>query len=203
MRARLGFASTFLAVSLLSADAAADLVVAAPSSTSTSSSASSSRSASAHDPEFYGWVNMAVGGAGATSLLGLAALLSLDGGGGSDAGAGTAGAVALGTYLLGGPIVHVVHDRWGKAFGALGLLAGLPATGALIGYGASDGCSGDSCREDAAVWGGIAGGLAAPIVDGLALGWASKGDTGVAAAPVLPFAMPQRGGAIVGVGGVF
>jgi hypothetical protein len=38
------------------------------------------------------------------------------------------------TYVLGGPIVHVTHGRWGAAAGSLALRVGLPVAFALLGH---------------------------------------------------------------------
>jgi hypothetical protein len=203
MRVPLGLATATLVASL-SSPAAADLVVAGGSSRSSSLSSSSrpSSSSASSRTEFYGWINILVGELGVGSAIGIAALSSLSaGGGGRDAGevAALGGAV----YLFGGPVVHTVKDDFPKALGAFGLLVGLPVTGALIGYGASSGCSADDCRGEAAVWGGVTGAVLAPLVDGLALGWKSERSERASAPAVMPFAMPVAGGATAGIAGAF
>lgn len=124
---------------------------------------------------FYGWQNMLVEGLGATSvaLLGVA---SLDGSSrsGDFALAGGLGAIA---YFGGGVVVHLVHDNLEKAVGSLGFTIGLPATGALIGLAAGEaGCAPreEGCAETPAAWGALIGVLAAPVFDGLILGWEKK-----------------------------
>lgn len=180
---------------------------AAPTYSAVSAPGRMSTSGATHT--FYGWQNIAVGGAGASGLLGLGLLASLDGGGGGgDEGLGLAGAVAGLTYLLGGLIVHSVHGHWEKGLGAAAILLATPATGALIGWGASAGCEGLDCRANGAVWGAVTGMMAAPLIDGLSLGWERKGGTAagpsnVAAAPtILPSVTPLReGGVVLTLGG--
>lgn len=41
--------------------------------------------------------------------------------------------VGVGGYLLGAPIIHAAHDRWGIAAASLGLRVGLPIVGAMAG----------------------------------------------------------------------
>jgi hypothetical protein len=185
-------------VALTSAPASAQLVAASSSSSAARSSSSSASSGT----EFYGWINILVGEIGVGSALGIAALSSLSAnGGGRDAGeiAALGGAI----YLFGGPVVHTVQDDFPKALGAFGLLVGLPATGALIGYGASSGCTSEDCRAEGAVWGAVTGAVLAPLVDGLALGWKSGRAEQAAAPAVMPYAMPVAGGATVGIAGAF
>jgi hypothetical protein len=71
------------------------------------------------------------------------------------------GAVAIATYVLGGPIVHASHGRWGAAAGSLALRVGLPVTFALIGHEL------DQCKasDDSDVCG--AGGPALGLVLGI------------------------------------
>lgn len=159
---------------------------------------------------FYGWQVMAVEGAGAT-VVGLVGLTGATktGGGGSDDGLALAATAGLVVYAGGGFVVHLVHDNVGKAFGSLGFTIGLPLTGLAIGAGAdAASCSpdpGDDCAEDGMIWGAIAGVLAAPLVDGLVLGWEKKHGA-VRDVPVgflVPYAAPTAGGAVVGVSGAF
>jgi hypothetical protein len=184
-------------VASLSSPASAELVVASPSSGSsgTSSSGASSRT------EFYGWVNILVGELGLGSALGVAALSSLSSGGGGRDG-GELAALGGAIYLFGGPVVHTVKGDFFKGLGAFGLLVGPPATGALIGYGASSGCTGHDCRGEATVWGGVTGAVLAPLVDGLALGWESERSQH-ALPTVMPYASPVAGGATVVIAGAF
>lgn len=50
--------------------------------------------------------------------------------------------IGLGGLALGGPAVHLVHDRPGTALGSLGLRLGLPVLGAVVGHTAAG-----TCRE--------------------------------------------------------
>ena len=79
-------------------------------------------------------------------------------------GAATGGAATFG-WLASGAIVHFAHGQTGKGLGSIGLRAGLPLAGILIGAGASSGCSGDFCQLGGAVVGGLAGVVTAEIID--------------------------------------
>jgi hypothetical protein len=87
----------------------------------------------------------------------------------------------LGTYALGGPIIHFAHKQPTRGFGSFGLRVGLPLVGISIGVGLAAGCgSGEGsewCAVGAIIFGGvIAGGgaLTAMIVDDSILGKAPK-----------------------------
>ncbi len=163
---------------------------------------SAGRSSPSSRTEFYGWGNILVGELGLGSAVAIVALSSGSRGGGNDAGgyAGLSGAL----YLFGGPILHAIEgDCCAKSLGAFGLLVGLPATGALIGYGASSGCESDDCGGEAAAWGAITGAALAPIVDGLALGWKSGRSERAELPAVMPYSVPIAGGATVGIMGTF
>jgi hypothetical protein len=78
--------------------------------------------------------------------------------------------VGVGTYLLGGPIVHFAHGSVGKGFGSLGLRVGLPVGGALGGLilgaiGSSGNSNGISPALEVAGVGFVLGIIAAPILD--------------------------------------
>jgi hypothetical protein len=86
----------------------------------------------------------------------------------------------VGTYALGGPIVHLVHEQNGRALGSFALRVGLPAVGigAFAGLGVSCGEGGElgACLG-AVLLGGVltvGGVLAAMIVDDAVLGKAPK-----------------------------
>jgi len=78
---------------------------------------------------------------------------------------------AVGTYVLGGPIVHVANGNVGKAFGSLGLRLGVPSGTSLLAFALTGGgtsCSGDMCGLGPAVAGAFGFGigmLAASIID--------------------------------------
>jgi len=103
------------------------------------------------------------------------------------AGVGVAG------YLVGAPIVHAAHDRWGAAAASLGLRVALPIAGAYAGValancGNSQRASEDWCGLGEAVLGLGVGMLAAIVIDAAVLGYerapaaqASEPSTGRAA----------------------
>ena len=67
---------------------------------------------------WYGWQTLATD---ASSLAPLVLMAAMDGGG-----AEVFVPLALGTYVLGGPIVHAAHGNWGRAVGSLSLRIGAP-----------------------------------------------------------------------------
>lgn len=124
--------------------------------------------------KFYGWQNILVG------ELGLGAAI-----GGAFLGAGEPAALGGLVYLLGGPIVHGVHGSVAKVFGSLGGNVAFPLVGALTGFAIAK----DSEDEgQGAAIGALVGCVVAPIFDGVALGWTSRGRSdGVGkSAPVAP-----------------
>jgi hypothetical protein len=84
----------------------------------------------------------------------------------------SAGWLAAATYLAGGPIVHLAHDRPLRAAGSLGLRLALPIIGGLIGSKQGH-CSGDVCGSDQTGFGVFTGVVAAAVVDSL---WLAEGD---------------------------
>ena len=87
----------------------------------------------------------------------------------------------LGTYALGGPIIHFVHKQPARGFGSFGLRVGLPLVGISMGVGLAAGCgSGDGsewCAVGAIIFGGViavGGALTAMIVDDSILGRAPR-----------------------------
>ncbi len=94
----------------------------------------------------------------------------------------TLGHVALGSYLVGAPIVHLAHDEPARAFGSLALRAGLPAAGLLAGCQLDDDPGFLGCIGGAAL-GTLIGMSAAIAIDSAALAWS---DTPVKAADAAP-----------------
>jgi hypothetical protein len=87
----------------------------------------------------------------------------------------------LGTYALGGPVIHFVHEQPGRAFGSFGLRVGLPAVGISMGVGLALSCSSGEgegwCQLAAVLFGGviaIGGAVTAMIIDDSILGRAPK-----------------------------
>jgi hypothetical protein len=197
MRSKLVSTLLFSALSFSTGLARADLVVAG-----SGSSGGSSRASSGGGTEFYGWINILVGELSVGVVLGVAGLASLGDGGGSEV--GLVGALPLLGYTFGGPIVHAVKgESFAKSLGAFGILLGTPPVGALVGYAASDGCTSNGCRGNAAAWGAVTGAAIAPLVDGLALGWGGRRGDARAGVFVAPEIRPTAGGATLGLVGAF
>ena len=106
---------------------------------------------------WYGWQIIPID---ATALGVIAVELAL----GEDA-VPALGLIALGAYAVGGPIVHLVHDRPMAALGSFGLRVGMPAVGALLGS-AGENCKDDKCTGGwPTVLGGLVGALTAMSLD--------------------------------------
>jgi hypothetical protein len=179
---------------------AAPAPIARPSTPAPDANASS-------DTRWYGWQSFAAGGAGAT-LIFIGGLTEMTGTNGD----GTVAAYVWGGLIYGlGPFgVHMAHDSVPKALGALAILAGVPLTGFAIGLGVGKAeCSTVDCRARSADWGALAGVLAAPLVDGLALGWTKHASSHHAASDrgpklaMAPVVAPTKGGMTVSMGGTF
>jgi hypothetical protein len=122
----------------------------------------------------------------------------------------TLGRTAYGTYVLGGPIIHLLRHRPGRAAISLAMRAGLPIGLGLL-SGASGGkssCAGNSGSTDCGPeWGSfvafaggfLVGALTASIVDSAVL---AKGDDPPSRS-VSPMVAPSRGGFTLGVAGAF
>lgn len=114
---------------------------------------------------WYGWQTLTVDGA---------ALLLLVVGGLAADGPGNAGEelaiLAMGTYALGGPIVHFAHANGLQGLGSLGLRVVTPVVFGLVGYAVED-CSGggEFCGLGGLVLGGALGIITAIVVDAAVL----------------------------------
>jgi len=106
---------------------------------------------------------------------------------------------SLATYALGGPIVHLAHERPGAALGSLALRAGLPVVSGYVGMAIEQ----QNCRPGewfcglgGMVLGGFVGVAGAIAIDTAALAYAPRTELRVA---------PMVGGGRLGmsVGGVF
>jgi hypothetical protein len=86
----------------------------------------------------------------------------------------------LGTYALGGPIIHFAHQQPARGFTSLGLRVGLPGAGILVGTGLLLGCPPNDegwCAVGAVIFGGViavGGALTAMIIDDSMLGRAPR-----------------------------
>jgi len=74
------------------------------------------------------------------------------------------GILGLGAYALGGPIVHLVHQRPPAALGSLGLRLALPVVGALIGATAEN-CNRRCTGGGPTLVGGVVGAVFAVGID--------------------------------------
>lgn len=106
---------------------------------------------------------------------------------------------SAGTYLLGGPIVHLAHGRADVAAGSLGLRVAVPILTAVAGMAIEQhSCSPGLlwCGAAGLVLGGAVGAVGAVAIDSAALAWAPR--THLVAAPMV-------GGGRLGVnlGGAF
>jgi hypothetical protein len=88
-------------------------------------------------------------------------------------GASSNGSAAVAAYGLGGPLVHLVHDRPEAALASIGLRVGLPAMGYVLGSGLDCSEQRATCRTHLVpVWGpllAIAGIPAAMAIDAAVL----------------------------------
>jgi hypothetical protein len=112
--------------------------------------------------------------------------------------------MGLGTYLFGAPIVHLSHNRPGRAAGSLALRLGLPILGLMVGI-KSHTChaSPDLCDEGPgaeAVIGLLGGVIAASVIDTAFL---AKGDDAPARPSWSPAVTANQHGFGLGVAAAF
>lgn len=164
------------------------------------------------DTKWYGWQTLILDGASTTTGL---LLMSSSNDTLIDAG----GAIILGGYALGGPIVHWSNGQVGKGFASLGLRVGAPLvtglTGALLGGAFSGGCSDGWCDNSGiavgAFLGTLGGAVAAIVIDAAVLARKTVNvapEQARARAPKLSWAPtagfdPRRQMASVGISGAF
>lgn len=141
---------------------------------------------------WYGWQTLLTDGAALTFLF---AVATADRASTEEAFV----AASVGTYLLGGPIVHAGHGNWGRAVGSLGLRVGAPMLGAGVGSALEDCSGGDFCGLAGAVFGGAVGLLAAVTIDSAAIARDPVRET----APIVPVVRTGKNGTWVGVSGRF
>jgi hypothetical protein len=159
---------------------------------------------------WYGWQTLIADGATVTLVPAVASQLDSD---------GTAIAVGMvGSYLLAAPIIHLAHGRPGIAAASLGLRAGLPMGGALLGAALAGDCRGELCGAGGAVIGFVVGILGATTLDAVVLSREpreddeSNSDDDARSAPpqvkrgfaLTPTGGPRKeGGFDLGVGAIF
>lgn len=119
--------------------------------------------------------------------------------------------LGLGTYVLGGPIVHASHGNWGRAAGSFGMRTAFPViTGAVV-Y-ALNTCEPDDPTDDtdsddwcelgwglAALTGGVIGTSIASVIDASVLGWQREEPT----PKLTPTLGVTQTSALLGVAGQF
>lgn len=106
--------------------------------------------------------------------------------------------LALGLYLGGGPIIHIVHLNGFKVLMSLGVRVIAPVTGALIGGFASEGCDGFLCQLEGAAVGTIVG-VGIAVVTDAALVSHEKVPAEKKSATLVPIILPGR----IGLAGTF
>jgi hypothetical protein len=124
---------------------------------------------------WYGWQTLAADAVPATLLV---AGVALDDG----TSPSLYGAAAL-TFVVGGPVIHAVHDHAGKALGSLGLRLALPVVGVVIGSSVAPPLNpcpalpGGECEESDStpvLLGGVFGMTAASIIDSALLAYEAE-----------------------------
>jgi hypothetical protein len=106
--------------------------------------------------------------------------------------------LGIGMYLLGGPIVHIVHLEGFNVLKSLGVRVITPVVGGLVGVAAASGCTGLLCELEGAGWGVVIGAGIAVVVDAALISW-EKVPAEKKTATIVPILAPGR----VGVGGTF
>jgi hypothetical protein len=150
MRARLSIVAILLG--LISTTAVAHAQDGPPPGRSQGNAQVSSAGPDVPPGDYYGWQVMLV------DVANVALMITTG---------GESGALSLGGYLLGGPIVHAAHGNPGSALTSVGLRAGLPVAGFFVGVLMHDGGGWDELGAGAA--GGVAGLLIAVSIDWVAL----------------------------------
>jgi hypothetical protein len=110
------------------------------------------------EPErtWYGGQTLAIDGAAIALAIGAGASTQ------NQAVANALATMSLATYVLGGPVVHLVHDRGGVAAGDLALRVALPIAGTLLGAelgNAVSPASASTCDSDGPCGGGLPGAI--------------------------------------------
>jgi hypothetical protein len=112
-----------------------------------------------------------------------------------------------GTFLFGGPIVHVSHGANGRGAASLALRVALPVIGGLIGKSMADCPNGQLlCGFDESLGGMLVGAVAASVVDVSVLAGAPAAESPAPPRPgfvVAPRLVATPNVAMLGVGGQF
>jgi hypothetical protein len=156
---------------------------------------------------FYGWQNIVVGYAGAGSMFATIKTGS------------TLPILGFGVYALGGPVVHIVHGQYTRAAGSLVINVLTPLLLGAVAHSLDKPCATSAnssenrdCNIDsmsAVITGFAIGMVAAPLIDGLAMGWEERPRTRepeVSVQPTLSIARKEPNGAsttMFGLAGAF
>lgn len=127
---------------------------------STSDVAHPSRPSFREQPVWYGWQTLVADGAALVTGIAGAHFSSEE-----------LGYLTVGGYVLGGPIVHLTRENFGRAGASLALRVGLPLTFASVGAAAAD-CEGSEelfCGIGEVVIGGLIGVTTAIALDAAVL----------------------------------
>ena len=121
--------------------------------------------AEAPEPQthWYGWQTLATDGAAVTLFIA-----------GASADSGAVAVLGVGTYVLGGPVVHWTHDGGWRGWASLGIRVGGPVLVGLGGFALGSGCEGEDAEVCPAVGAALFGSLglvSAIIVDAAVLGY--------------------------------
>ena len=139
---------------------------------------------------WYGWQTLAADGMSLALTVGSIALA----GSGGEEPSSALGWGALGTYVLGGPILHFVHENPGRGFASLGMRVVGPIALGVIGAAAED-CAnhgGDFCGLGGAVVGATMGIVAAITIDAAVFAYDDPPE-GAALAPRFRLGLSPRG----------
>jgi len=154
--------------------------------------------------DWYGWQSLA-SDAGAVALFTTAGLLSnaADHGAHDRTAAATTFWLGLGTYALGGPIVHLAHDRPAAMVRSLAMRLLLPVGGGIAALPAArilcssdDGEDGLACLAGTFVVGAGLGLIAAAVLDAALLARVPRADGPGAAERTSLVVFPSHGGAV-------
>lgn len=165
------------------------IVLAGNSAHADESAAPSARAATPEKPSrWYGWQTLAADGGAAVLVL---SAVSFDQRPGSPSTALAFG--ALGTYALGGPIIHLVHQNYGRSAASLGMRVGGPillaVTGAVVACGDDHG---EFCGLGAGLLGASLGVVTAITVDAAVFAYDDEPEP-EAARPTLRLGFSARG----------
>lgn len=139
---------------------------------------------------WYGWQTLAADGMSLALTVGAIALA----GSGGEEPSSALGWGALGTYVLGAPILHFVHENPGRGFASLGMRVVGPIALGVIGAAAED-CAnhgGEFCGVGGAVVGATMGIVAAITIDAAVFAYDDPPE-GAALAPRFRLGLSPRG----------